>query len=535
MENKYDIRVNPPEWTEAQAEKHMNFNALMERYERAPKGSEPSLQSGAGKSVSMSKWLGIALMAAVVSLLLWLGSDFLLPADNMPAVDAAQLALADMRPMPQVEPAAQTNRIDAVAGDTLVAASGSRLIIPPAAFQDEAGQAITGEVELAYTEHSDFVEVFLSGAEMKNAAGEQLETAGLMEIQAQQNGKSVYLKADKAIQVELKAKLESRKAQLAYEVQQYHIAKAFWQTKGSVQKALDANSEEAGGAAAKESATSTAETETSLRKAIAQNFPKPSKPIAPGQKKKDSYVLELDIKAEEFPELAEYSNILWEVDNANYKEEWDKINWEDFDVVETSKGQYRLTLSTREQQVEMPVRPIILNNRKNKSQYQKELEKYEAALAQREQAIEKAFQEAKAVQPIPSRDTVDLAPTYRWVTHLFSVPQLGLWGCNRVLEATERQQRFALQMPDGKTVKTVFMATAKSNTVYRIAVDEQGQALLPITQEAQQLWALDDENRLLQLQGELPKEGEGQRLPFQQKNLSPQTEEQLRRVLAFNS
>ena len=90
--------------------------------------------------------------------------------------------------------------------DTLIKYnSATQIRIPEAAFLDADGNVITSEVTLRFRSFSNPVEIFLSGLPMEyTTSGEDkvFESAGMLEIQAQADGKEVFTNPNSKIEVD---------------------------------------------------------------------------------------------------------------------------------------------------------------------------------------------------------------------------------------------------------------------------------------------------------------------------------------------
>jgi hypothetical protein len=90
--------------------------------------------------------------------------------------------------------------------DTLIKYnSATQIRIPEAAFLDADGNVITSEVKLRFRSFSNPVEIFLSGLPMEySTSGEDkvFESAGMLEIQAQADGKEVFTNPNSKIEVD---------------------------------------------------------------------------------------------------------------------------------------------------------------------------------------------------------------------------------------------------------------------------------------------------------------------------------------------
>lgn len=71
--------------------------------------------------------------------------------------------------------------------------TGTSIIIPANGFVSESGDLATGEVEIHYREFNKPSEIFMSGIPMHWQGEEYLESAGMFQIEAYQNGKKLEL------------------------------------------------------------------------------------------------------------------------------------------------------------------------------------------------------------------------------------------------------------------------------------------------------------------------------------------------------
>ncbi|MDW3651316.1 MAG: hypothetical protein R8P61_29835 [Bacteroidia bacterium] len=83
--------------------------------------------------------------------------------------------------------------------------NGTQIHVPVQAFVDENNEEVSGKVELRYREFRDAADIFIAGIPMDyDSAGKSytLESAGMLEILAYSEGKPVYLKEGKTLEVE---------------------------------------------------------------------------------------------------------------------------------------------------------------------------------------------------------------------------------------------------------------------------------------------------------------------------------------------
>ena len=110
------------------------------------------------------------------------------------------------RPLTEIVPDKEVFVIENQESNCIETASGSMIDVPPMAFMDAYGRPIGGAVELTYEEINNPFGVFLSGINMKGdecEANSHLETAGMFSINATHRGKSVEIRHDRPLQIEL--------------------------------------------------------------------------------------------------------------------------------------------------------------------------------------------------------------------------------------------------------------------------------------------------------------------------------------------
>ena len=86
--------------------------------------------------------------------------------------------------------------------------SGSKMVVPRSAFANSYGALIEGDVEIHFKEYHDFVDFFLSGIPMEidlDGKAGVLESAGMIEVYATQDGERLQMVPEKPIDIELKS------------------------------------------------------------------------------------------------------------------------------------------------------------------------------------------------------------------------------------------------------------------------------------------------------------------------------------------
>lgn len=198
----------------------------------------------------------------------------------------------------------------------------TKIIIPPNAFEDSNGTALTGDIILTYKEFHTAAEAFVAGIPMTYDSAEtefHFETAGMFEIRGFQNEKRILL--SKSIEIHLASFNQENR------FNQYFLDEVTG-TWNYIQKdSIETNPI------------------ISLRdkKNAKEEFDKISRELnqlkneVPVKKSNNSICVKLELDDKEFPEFASFKEVLFEVDNtdeARYK----KMAETEYDDVKLNKN-----------------------------------------------------------------------------------------------------------------------------------------------------------------------------------------------------
>jgi hypothetical protein len=114
-------------------------------------------------------------------------------------------------PLPNADIPFETLRIDPTEADTIDLPMGTKLLIPPNAFVDSAGNYISDSVTIKYREFRNAAEIFLAGIPMNfNTLNNHtaLETAGMFEIRALSKKRKLELAYGSAITIKMGSRVE---------------------------------------------------------------------------------------------------------------------------------------------------------------------------------------------------------------------------------------------------------------------------------------------------------------------------------------
>ena len=336
--------------------------------------------------------------------------------------------------------------------------TGSKLKIPKNAFVDKDGKLIKGEVELRYREFHDPADFFVSGIPMTyDSAGVkyQFESAGMMEMKAFQDGKEVGMAPQKSIDVELSSNYKGTE----YNLYKLDTIKNNWSCLGKdkVQavKPVDPIPEVKTVKAEETPEYKTLETKKTeiakIKETEITALPKPSQePKKPEQVKKGKFTFDLDVDPKEFPELAVYKGLLFEVgdENTSFNKSMYDIVWDDLTVKAGSKPgeNYNLTLKKASKKYDVIVYPVFegKNYETALKGYQEKFDKYKAVLDKRiesEKRIEEDYQASLAAikkqqQDIEERWRRQEADQFRQmnteekVKRMFAINSFGVFNCD---------------------------------------------------------------------------------------------------------
>ena len=295
--------------------------------------------------------------------------------------------------------------VDTDKGETIKHFTGSEITIPASAFIDANGNPVKGKVEIRYREFHDVADLIVCGIPMTyNDKGEEttFESAGMIQIFGYQDGEPVYIHPDKEIDVKMASNDPSTKFNL-YVLEK---GKKDWtylgkdkvvsEDKNDVQLLVNegevdidkqdnlfASAEQT---KAKNEVVDTEEEKKELKKEVVV-IQKDIKKIKKTEPKKMRPSFDLDIKDEEFPELAVYKGAVFEVgkENTNFTEEIYEVEWSNLELAKGSKeGTYVIILSVDDRTEKLIVTPVSgPDHKKNMAKYEASFDKYSKKLVKR--------------------------------------------------------------------------------------------------------------------------------------------------------
>jgi hypothetical protein len=304
MEKKYNIKRNREPLTDADISKGQDFDSFLKSYNAS---RVPFYKTG-------MFYMSVVAVGVVIAV----GSYFALNNTETPAGPTAFVQPA----LNGINVADTVFKVDGAEGGNFIYNSGSLVQIPEGGFLDSAGNPVKGNVEIHYREFHNTADIFLAGIPMTyDSAGTKyhFESAGMLEITAFQNGKP--LKANPAAPVRIA--MASNSEEPKFNVYYLDTVKKNWDFVAK-DKAVNVGF-----------MTDTTKKEDPKLKTASLIPPVEIKKADP---LKHSFVI--DFEPAEFPELASYTGVRFQVNEAKtpYDKEDKKIKWEDVNILRNKDG-----------------------------------------------------------------------------------------------------------------------------------------------------------------------------------------------------
>lgn len=363
----YKININRQKLSEKEIQSKMNFSEFMQGYQAAGTVS--------GSFLNGIKYLSIVGASGIVLL----GGYFAYKGFFGTASDNAAAPFVDP-PIAGAGVPLSAFSIDTKRDTAVVYNTGSSIIVPAKAFLDEKGKPVEGKVELRYREFHDPFEVMLSGIPMHyDSAGEryQFESAGMVEVLAFKDGQPLYTNPDAPIKINMLSRNTDDKFNVYY-----------LDTVGRKWDYLGKNCQANGG------------NKPMLNEQIAQRYLqeaiKQVEQQMPQQAKAGLQHFTIDYNSNEFPELASFSNVQFEVDpkDKDYHPGYASITWSDVNISKHGDGKrYTVQFSNETESHSFTVTPVLEGKDYEKAETELEMKMLDYTIALRDKKVSKKQQE----------------------------------------------------------------------------------------------------------------------------------------------
>lgn len=552
MKKNYNFKINPKLLESDKIAHYQNFDKLLNEFQNTKKDKKPLF-------VYSRKWIysAVAVAAAFIGLLFIVnvnsGDDYLANQkehfSKLPYINP---------PFENVKPQFASYKVKANQGGIYEYKSGSKLNVPAAAFVDQNGEIVNGDVDIKYREFHDYVDFFLSGIPMTyDSAGISytLESAGMMEIYAEQDGQRIKMAPGKTIAVELVSNINvppGLDQPPGYNIYKLDTSKRNWVYK-NVDKMqffeenelsdLENQLDEITPETAFENKMAQLDKKANAELAeIEASIPKPQEPAKPKRDNGSGEAFSFDISEleddiaqeytsakQEATELSqEFSSMVWQI-NPTSDVKLDKIaspedgSWDGMRLRKVNNVDFELTLIEGNQAIKVIINPVLSGSDYNRAmeEYEHQMSSFTAALDAREQKLaeekaiwEEAYEEQKRV--LEDQYQQDKAKLERYgdtegVTNLmlsrkvvnrFNATSLGIWNCDRPLPpyAVILDVNFKDQHGNLYDNHTAYLVDKSRNTVSTFYA--QGKTQLQFNRNSENLLWIVSENKLAVLRPE---------------------------------
>jgi len=302
-----------------------------------------------------------------------------------------------------------TYRVKTEKGATIMHKNSSKITIPKNAFIDKKGNNIVGDVEIKFREFHNQADIIVSGIPMiYDSAGvqSQFESAGMIDIKGYQNNEPVYIKPDKKITVEFISEQTADRYNMYFldtiaknwvyigkdnSLDKYRKTENSQQNTSFIEQERNLTSKKIIELENKiqEIPNKIEKVDSYFNEKITQ-LPKITIPNKPIEGKNSIPKFELDIEEKDFPELACFKNIVFEVgsENKNYNPKIGDITWSSAEISHGPiKGKnYWLTLKLKNNIEKLIVYPVFtgINYTKALNLYEAKFDEYQKLILKRE-------------------------------------------------------------------------------------------------------------------------------------------------------
>lgn len=531
MKQKYNINQNYQPPSSEDIAKHKDFDALLKQF-----GETPSVEQAVPPPTKMRRLRLVAAFALAAMVAGWffyvnLGIDPYQKAnqDHFAALPFVHPPLENV-PSPQFA----SMKINANEGGVYKHRTGSRIVIPKAAFINDKGALIEGEVDIKYREYHDFVDFFLSGIPMTyDSAGVQyiLESAGMMEVYAEQNGKRVRMAPGKDLNVELVSYINMPSINVApnYNIYKLDKDKKNWiytdidnitileEEKETVE--LDKNSPlYSAQKNLKEELERINKEEKDQLSSLETTLPLPAAPLRPQQSNGSNTVFDLDITEQSQLEDV-YDGSLWQVSPRSDVKAADMFrNADGFSVKKVNELDYELTLTMGTNAQKILVNPVLSGDAYDRAvaDFDEKLAAFNRLMSERatqlaaeKEALQNKLAAArtlananykKALEDLKANG-LDVGATdlmiRRKIVNRFKATEFGIWNCDRPLPPNVQLLQASFETNKGTKLNnhTAYLVDKSKNTVNRFLATDG--AKIAFNRSSQNLlWIVTEDNKV---------------------------------------
>jgi hypothetical protein len=458
---KYNINHNRPSLTQEQIENGFNFSKIKEMASTKTQGSfYKAMIAGIG--------MALLILSPVIINHNSKQNNKLSSATDSSTYQTNTSTKIQTRPFPDIPITYEEFTINGNENISIKTKSGSIIIIEKNSIVDSLGNAVEGNINLKYREFRDMVDVFLAGIPMEyDSAGykNHFESAGMFELLAYKNNKTLFIKSDKTITIEFVSNYTGNQYNMYYFNTQTQQWEYMCKDTSKSENKVPTNNIEA----------LTNEIDM-LKKSI------PLKPVLANPKQP---VIKLDVLEQEFPEIAIYKNVCFQVnDYKKINPAFDTIEWDMVKVERTEQDQYLLHFERGTEVKEFLCKPVFEKqdyltakklfeeNYKTSLELIKQKEKIKQELVTKYNKEKTAQQNSLSEVKLMKRMNAVTMSSQDKITRIFQINKFGIFNsdCPKNLP---QGSLFALNLVDkddeeGKTlgIDKVYLVEKNKNALY---------------------------------------------------------------------
>ncbi len=528
MKQNYDFRFNPKELPDEQIEKHMDFDALLDQFNK-----EKPIEA---KRVSISPWKigGFAIAASILGFI-FLGPFFKGNSGNN--YDQNAMAFFDSRPfidppIENIQPSLHTQGVRSENGGRISFSRNGKINIPPAAFIDENGSEVSGAVQVKYRTIKTDNDLFLSGIPTHiNTQGQRhyLNNEQLVEIYAESpTGKKLKLAPNKQLSIEFHStSLQEDVNDL--DVFKLNEGKKTWELVNKAQSSVLPSARPTAPINNNSSIRDIDQKYDRLVMELNQNhfdakrnletsFSFPSRPNKPVPRDAALEVFDFDLETD-FPELKDYSNIRWQSSERNKIRFISSVEWEpnDVNIRQLGNNYYQMDFKNTEHSVSIKVQPVLSKQDYEValSDYNQKMQKFETQkkeadrkLNQEKEILDKNFNEKLEelrLQKLEEKEQLHSSSQQQQsqtivekaIKNVFVIEELGIWSCGTLEEEKGDKTQLTLKDEQGNnyTNNVLYVAYLNQQVISKHFLGEFAEINIP-KNEPIQIWLINIQGKI---------------------------------------
>lgn len=381
--------------------------------------------------------------------------------------------------------------VDASMGQIIKTKTQSKIMIPPDAFVDKNGKAVSGNVDVKFREFHNYQDILLSGIPMKYHSGtngdQQLESAGMIEVLASKDNEQLYMSPGKQVKI----MLASFTKETDYNLYYFDPEKKQWIQKGkdqvtSVPDPYATKVDMSENYADVSRPAYVYDLKKYSLRFFSQTDMTPKRKFMIGKKEiPQSFEFQIISSSKGFPELKNLSQQKWiykgekavavyydlimrkSRDKKMVRPEWQKLT---LTPVE-GKDAYTLLLQNQGETLQIEIEPALKSKRQRKlfeKKYQQYASDHDKRLKKDSEAYLK-WQRDTALEASRSVQYTQQVATTNLIMRNFAINNFGVWNCDRPMEVPSAVAVMASFTDQDKKVlkpETIYLVDKKVNTVF---------------------------------------------------------------------